>query len=429
MNLANYVVQYIGCFFEVLLSAYFFSSFKERRFSFKICAVIFTVVGILYGAFACFTQENFLLAFSILFTLAIAFCYQFRWFNAIFMALTFSVISILSELIVMWVISISGDNYEKSISELYIYLAGFFTSKMLVYLVTLLVRRKNHKSFTSIRGSGFAGLMTLPCSTIVISFVFSYMILHYKVHLLWGILSIVGILCLLFSNVMIFYIVDRQYELIHAREKIKTGKLLLESQRQYYEDIFHSQQEIRKTRHDLKNVFIALQGALNADDTSQAKKIILKKLEEMESYVAVSDDIDNMVDSILYAKIQEAKKLGVSLYIKKNTTRPIVLDQLDLCVLMANLLDNAIEAASQVEKNKQVHFSLVTDQDSLILLSQNSANHPVNDEMKTTKKDKKHHGFGMLSIKSITEKYQGSYHYEFENGMVTATVILLNQNG
>ena len=93
-------------------------------------------------------------------------------------------------------------------------------------------------------------------------------------------------------------------------KKIKTGKLLLESQRQYYEDIFHSQQEIRKTRHDLKNVFIALQGALNADDTSQAKKIILKKLEEMESYVAVSDDIDNMVDSILYAKIQEAKKAG-----------------------------------------------------------------------------------------------------------------------
>lgn len=94
---------------------------------------------------------------------------------------------------------------------------------------------------------------------------------------------------------------------------------------------------------------------------------------------------------------------------------------------MANLLDNAIEAASQVEKNKQVHFSLVTDQDSLILLSQNPANHPVNDEMKTTKKDKKHHGFGMLSIKSITEKYHGSYHFESENGIVTVTVILVNE--
>lgn len=427
MNLANYLVQYVGCFFEVLLSAYFFSSFKERRFSFKICAAIFTVVGILYGAFACFAQENLLFAFSILFTLAIAFCYQFRWFNAIFMALIFSVISGLSELTVIFGISLSGEEFDKTNAGYYVYLAGFFTSKMLVYLVTLLVRRKNHKSFTSIRGSGFAALMTLPCSTIVISFVFSYIILHYKVHLFWGILSVVGILCLLFSNVMIFYIVDTQYELMQAREKIKTGKLLLESQRQYYEDIFHSQQEIRKTRHDLKNVFIALQGALNANDASQAKKIILKKLEEMESYVAVSDDIDNMVDSILYAKIQDAKKQGVFLEIKKNTTRPIVLDQLDLCVLMANLLDNAIEAASQVEKNKQVHFSLVTDQDSLILLSQNPANHPVNDEMKTTKKDKKHHGFGMLSIKSITEKYQGSYHYEFENGMVTATVILVNE--
>lgn len=323
MNLANYVVQYVGCFFEVLLSAYFFSSFKERRFSFKICTAIFTMVGGLYGTFANFAQENLLFSFSILVTLGIASCYQFRWFNAIFMAFIFSVISGLSELIVMWIISISGDNFEKSISELYIYLAGFFTSKMLVYLVILLIRRKKHKSFTSIRGSGFVALMTLPCSTIVISFVFSYMILHYKVHPFWGILSIVGILCLLFSNVMIFYIVDAQYELMQAREKIKTGKLLLESQRQYYEDIFYSQQEIRKTRHDLKNVFIALQGALNANDMSQAKKIILKKLEEMESYVAVSDDIDNMVDSILYAKIQDAKKQGVFLEIKKILPAPL----------------------------------------------------------------------------------------------------------
>lgn len=69
---------------------------------------------------------------------------------------------------------------------------------------------------------------------------------------LWKILTVFATAFLLAANVAIFYIVDRQYELISSKEKLKASQALLENQRQYYEDVFQSQQEIRKTRHDLK---------------------------------------------------------------------------------------------------------------------------------------------------------------------------------
>lgn len=46
--------------------------------------------------------------------------------------------------------------------------------------------------------------------------------------------------------------------------------------------------------------------------------------------------------------------------------------------------------------------------------------------MKITKKNKRKHGFGLLSIKSVAEKYNGNYFLEYENNQAVATAILNN---
>lgn len=134
-----------------------------------------------------------------------------------------------------------------------------------------------------------------------------------------------------------------------------------------------------------------------------------------------------MIDAIIYSKVLEAKKFGVSLVVKKNIDRPILINNLDLAVLLANILDNAIEATMAVESDKVITLSLLTDNDNVIILSQNpTINSFVDGKLKTTKRDKKHHGFGTLSINSIAEKYNGRYIIDFNNGMAIVTVILTN---
>lgn len=428
MNIVRMLVEYASCFLEIALAAYFFSSFQAPRFSIKKQIIIFAFVSVVYGsAVVFFPTGNIIFAISIVATVVVAFCYKFKWYTAIFISLIFSVISALSELVVMRIVAIGGKNFEEVNANLFAYMGGLLASKMITYLITVVIRKKKYKSFQSVEGMRFAGLLMLPCSSIMMSMVYSYLMLRYPINGVLEFLSILALICLLVSNAMIFYIVDKQYELISSKEKLKMSEVLLENQKQYYEDVYQSQQETRKTWHDLKNIFIALLGALNANNSDLCKKIIQEKLYEMEQHIDISTEANNMLDSVLYSKISEARNRDVVLDIRKNIDRPIVIDQFDLAILVSNILDNAIEAASDVSGKKEVIFSILTSNDSLILLSHNpTINTSFSENMKTTKKDSRHHGFGLMSIKSISEKHGGSYSMTYDDGFATITIILTN---
>lgn len=429
MNWIRIIIEYLTCFAEVALISYFYSAFKKPRLNFKTLVSVLVGVSFVYGTVVSFAPtKNTLFLFSIIITLIVALCYKFKWYIALFMSLLFSVISALSEFLVMQGVTLLGENNFDTLNEsLYAYLSGVLSTKMLTYLIILVIRKQRHKSFQSIKGMHFIGLLMLPCATVAIIMVCSYTLFKYEVNSFSKYLSIFAFVFLIVSNIMIFFISDNQYELISAKEKLKTSEVLLTNQKQYYEDIFKSQQEIRKTRHDLKNVFIALLGELNAGNIETSREIIQKKLNDLEQRVDIATDVDNMIDAIIYSKVLEAKKAGVSLVVKKNIDRPILINNLDLAVLLANILDNAIEATVAVESDKVITLSLMTDSDNVIILSQNpTINSYVDGKIKTTKKDKKHHGFGTLSINSIAEKYNGSFIIEFENGIAIATVILTN---
>lgn len=429
MNIVRMVIEYASCFLEIALVAYFASSFQSARFSMKKRVMIFTLIAFLYGnAVAILPPGNALFVVSIAATLAVVLCYTFKWYTAIFVSLTFSIISALAELIVMGIVTMGGKNFEEANANIFTYIGGLLASKMITYLITLIIRKKRYRSFQSVGEMRFVGLLMLPCSSIMMSMVYSYLMLHYQINAVLEFLSIFALICLLISNAMIFYIVDRQYEIISSKEKLKMSKVLLENQKQYYEDAFRSQQEIRKIRHDLKNIFIALQGALNAEDIGLCKEIIQEKFDELEQHVDLSTKATNMLDSIIYSKQREAQGQDVALDIKKSINRPVMIDCFDLAILVANILDNAIEAASAVSGNKEVSFSILTDNDSLVVLSYNSTiNTSFNENMKTTKKDNRYHGYGLMSIKSIAEKYNGSYSMTYHDGFATVTVVLTNQ--
>lgn len=429
MNMAQIIVKYAGCIVEVLLIDYFFRTFQERRLSRRAHWAILAAVALLYGAGVSLAQADYVMfTVGIVATLAIACCYRFRWYNTVFMALIFSVMSGLSEMIVMWIITMDGKNFTEIDTDLYAYISGLLTAKIITYCVALIIRKAKHKSFQSVKGSGFIGLMALPCSSIIVSLIFSHALIGSTIELPWKIMAVFATVFLLAANVATFYIVDRQYELISSMEKLKASRALLENQRQYYEDVFQSQQEIRKTRHDLKNIFIALLGALNAKDTPLAKEMIQRKLDELGQNLDLSDDSDNMIDSILHAKAKDAQNQNIRLEVAKKINQPLVIDHLDAAVLIANLLDNAIEASSAVKEQRKIFFSILTDKDSLIVLSCNpTVNTFKGRPPESTKKDKKHHGFGLLSVQSIVEKYHGTCHFECENGIVTTTTVLRNQ--
>ena len=417
-----------SCFVEIVLCMYFFSAFRERRFSDRITYTAAFGGGSVYAlALFLLPAGGSLFAASVAVTLFISFLYRFKWYASVFMTVIISVISGLSELIVMYLVSMSGLNFAQANANDYVYFAGLSATKTFTYIIILMIRKGKHKSLQGLKNVSFFQLLAMPCATVAVSIIFSHLVYYYNVPVLLKILSMIAQIILIIANIMIFNIIDSQYELIQIREKLNTSHILMKNQKQYYEDAFRSQQEIRRTRHDLKNIFIAVLGELNAGHVEETKAMIQNRLDEMEQYIYVDPSDDSVIASVIHSKEMDAKKRGVSLDVRQNINQEIKVDHFDMAVLIANLLDNAIEAADKVADNRTVRFSVITEKENLVVVSENPTVNEINgNELKTTKNDFAGHGFGVMSIRAIAEKYNGSFVWSCKDGLFFATVVLPN---
>ena len=104
--------------------------------------------------------------------------------------------------------------------------------------------------------------------------------------------------------------------------------------------------------------------------------------------------------------------------ILKETVALAQFDASDMVVLLSNLLDNAIEACQQYEKeDKTIHVTAIAQQAFFISIRNTSK--PVvilNDSIPTTKPEPQLHGFGLVNIHLIFEKYHGEHTMFYENG-------------
>ena len=131
---------------------------------------------------------------------------------------------------------------------------------------------------------------------------------------------------------------------------------------------------------------------------------------------------------ILNSKLLEAEKLGININI--NVDKITFSDNnYDLCLILGNLLDNAIEASSQVNDNKWICITILKNNNIMnINISNNYSISPVekNGKLYTTKLDKRSHGLGLDSVKQLVEKNEGVFNYKYENNIFEANVTLFN---
>ena len=99
---------------------------------------------------------------------------------------------------------------------------------------------------------------------------------------------------------------------------------------------------------------------------------------------------------------------------------------IDICVLLANLLDNAIEASAKVS-SPQIILNIRNEKNYLCITVKNRIEKSVldkNQTLQTTKKNKSRHGLGIYSIFQIVEKYDGMKSYYEKNGYFIADIWL-----
>lgn len=119
---------------------------------------------------------------------------------------------------------------------------------------------------------------------------------------------------------------------------------------------------------------------------------------------------------ILNTKMAEMKEADVKIIMEINDTLAI-LDDMDLCILLGNLLDNSLEAVCKCER-KLIRLSIGHKDDFIYIDLSNSYDKDEviikDDRLISNKKDHHMHGFGFRNIEQIVEKYQGKIEFSAE---------------
>ncbi|MBS5934714.1 MAG: GHKL domain-containing protein [Clostridiales bacterium] len=192
-----------------------------------------------------------------------------------------------------------------------------------------------------------------------------------------------------------------QYELV---------KLQLEQQKQSYEEFEKKNLEIRKIRHDMRNYMEACLALMQSGEHKSAQEYlynICTNVIEPINYTIITNN--SLINAVLNNKLHLCNNYGIK--VKYSILSDFdEFDELDICVLLGNLWNNAIEATQDLVTEKEIEFEVLSKKNYIIIILRNSITESImkkNPKFFTTKKDKLNHGLGIVSIRDIVDKYEG----------------------
>ena len=236
------------------------------------------------------------------------------------------------------------------------------------------------------------------------------------------------LLCILYTNCIVFYLFDNVVKYMRKTADEQLLKKQIQLQDRFYKRLESSQTEIREIRHNMKHRLEAIRIQLDEEDYNRAKSDLSSMLTNIEMQRIV-DSGNPQLDAILNLKLSEAQEAGIKVETKVFVASGLHLTFSDMCVLIGNAFDNAIEACQKIgEGKKSITLEMSSVNQALFLSISNSLADVAANDLQSSKEDMKNHGFGLTSIRYIAEKYNGTVSIQTTGQTFNLEVVLQNPN-
>lgn len=238
----------------------------------------------------------------------------------------------------------------------------------------------------------------------------------------------IGAVCGVFvMNIVNFYFLRRIGQETELRSEISLLKQSNFYQEENMKVILQKQEQTQKMRHDLKNFLVVVQGLAKNNEDEKIISSCNEYLEEMgnsgqQKYTGIQT-----VDCLLEYKLNQAEQKHIQSVVQATSLRLREIGEINFCIMLGNLLDNAIEELEKVEENKKLEICLQQVGEEIQLTVKNTLRSPVfmdNPGLETTKEDKEMHGLGVKSVRGIVEQYHGMIEFYEEGRKFVCHVIL-----
>ena len=392
-------------------------STKQKKVLYAMYILKEIVCGVQY---ACFPNVylNVVMAFSTL--LEISCCYGESFKRRLFSAVITYISLVAAEVVVAGIIEAMGaDVVLKGHNGDALSQIGIAIIVCIIYKLVALFKEKNTELHIS---------LSFLLIVILLGLIATFM--EFEVFIHERIVNNMKILFAIFYLVVVFLVIYL-YDILSKNYKQKLKEEVIKREKSYYakqaELLEQRSRDIKGIQHDMKNHLFAI-GAMVKNKNKDAEKYIDNILGKIISDELYSSTGNIAIDSVINFKLSKASEIGTM--VKADIKLPSGLrDGLeDLVTIIGNLLDNAIEALSDIDDNeKRLEIEVRYNIGNVNIDIKNSYNGELNyrnGKIETKKHDKNMHGIGLESVKTAVEKHYGTMDIHHNNKEFHVNIML-----
>lgn len=314
---------------------------------------------------------------------------------------------------------IMANETSSSITNIFAGITSKLINFILVQLLVLLIRHKDFK-----QNAKFLPLFIYPITSMAFVVAFSW--LSEKYAFTKSELSVIVIISLI--DAIMCVVIFMYYGFLEEKDReikqLEKEQQFVELNNSYMQVLEHQNNEMRMMFHDTKNHYNAI---ANMDSTEEIHSYVDALFDDIQKYQIIKLTDNKMLDLLLskYKAVCNSKRISFNIEVK--TANLDYVDDSDLSILICNLLDNAVESAEQ-SAEKSIVFSLrrVNTFDVLNVINACDTEPIIKGKtIKTSKKDKSTHGYGIKIISKYAKKNNAEYewHYDSEAKKFNSTLI------
>ena len=203
----------------------------------------------------------------------------------------------------------------------------------------------------------------------------------------------------------------------------------LQLQKNYYEELEQNQKQIRKFRHDMNNHLSVVGYLLQKGELQKARDYFDKISVYMQTANRKFCE-NSVVNAVLNAKYNLMTDAKIDGFFHISIDKLLFIDDVSLCTLFANTLDNAIEACQKIEAPDRRKLELKCRYTENGYFSLELINSKINEivvqknQYISDKEDKSTHGIGISSIRDIVEKYEGTLDISYDDTSFKVVILI-----
>lgn len=410
----------------ILSALYLFHTFAKAKrkpiFVLFLVLSVFALSGVIW--FTKIKQLRFVLMFAVVFLLS--FSFKMKLLHRVLLTAALAALSGISDVIAllsqMLLFDVSSEQTFKEPN----YSLGVIQTFVILFIALFIIHHARHRLFTNIYNKKFIILYTLPIATVLAIWTEYAIACNFEINNSIKILLLVNATVLILANLIIFYFSDNIYDRLQSEYQLRVAEEMITEQKQQYASLVENNSETRQIKHDQKNFILGALAELKQHHYEELELQLNKQLESLNSFSFPSTELP-IVHAIIDFKSKSAKESSAKIECSTRILAKSTINDIDLAILLGNLLDNAIEATAVLpdHSKKEIRVFVEVTEPQMIVSVTNPVIKDINvNHLKTTKNDSQNHGYGLLAVRRIADKYNGPLLLDCQNNTFGASAVL-----